>query len=407
VATTNGSSLLRSLAMMRRRDDIGEALPQRGRDKTKTSRPFGFARPAVRASTSRGSEVERHAPWPAQASRSPRAYTTRPPSLRTAAMAAIFLQGAWRDAEQPRGFVRADVPCRKLCGPVAHGGPSVSLPSAADERRRVGITLAKGSSAGGGRRFDWSFCPPFLAKLVPAAGDAGKIAEQENGVGETQRPLFAAQKPQIAAVDEGKRVANQTVRVAADGRTLPLDGRKRRFPRRIEHLSGDIARSSAISPHVESMQELDQSGSLERRKPQGTRRQSGSFAAKAAIESRRGIETQLEGYVDRHDDGKGLGGRGAGEGNMQFACAVADDHVPPIGVGVVSDDPSNIGWLERHVRLKAGRRSGENDRTWRVLRQPYRRSTSGGLVRIGDENATPIGERGSRGPLPGRFRRER
>lgn len=172
-------------------------------------------------------------------------------------------------------------------------------------------------------------------------------------------------------------------------------------------MDGDVARSSAVGSDVEGMQELDQSSPLQRSEPQRPRRQSCWFVAKAAIESGGDVETQLEGCIKGQDDGEGLGGVSDDEGDMQFACTVAYDHIPPIGIGMVGDDPSNIGWLERDVGDKAGRRGVENDYAWRTLEEPDRRPVSGRLVRIVGENATPIGERSRRGRLASRSHPER
>ena len=80
--------------------------------------------------------------------------------------------------------------------------------------------------------------------------------------------LAAAQKLQVAALDQGDRVVKQTVGSSPSVRVFPFDGRKACLIRS-EYDLGDITSAATGLMNVKGMQQADQPGPLHRGQPEG------------------------------------------------------------------------------------------------------------------------------------------
>ena len=209
--------------------------------------------------------------------------------------------------------------------------------------------------------------------------------------------LLAAQQLQIAAIYERDGIADEPNGFAARGRVLPFDGPEQGVFG-AEHLGGDVAWATASVVNVKGVQELNQPPFLQRGEPQGGRKQADVAAVKAVDEAQRNVEPHLEDLVDGQHHGGSLGGVVASQPDVQRAESIPNDPLAAIGIDAVREDRSESPWVEGGARVEAGRCRLEDQRGWRMLRQPDRWLTPGRNAGIVDKTAIPSAGRVQTGP---------
>jgi hypothetical protein len=108
-----------------------------------------------------------------------------------------------------------------------------------------------------------------------------------------------------------------------------------------------------------------------------------------------GLEAELEGLVERHQDGRTPGCRLGWQPEMGLPGIVAEGQFAAVGIGVLSEHHPQKAWIKRRPAVKADGCRLQHHDAGKDLRQPQSGSRLDGNARIVDKISTPSGERGA------------
>lgn len=197
---------------------------------------------------------------------------------------------------------------------------------------------------------------------------------------------IAAQKREIAAVHQGKRLGDDAVDFLAQRRVLPFDGGD--VTRLIvEQHRGNLAPGCAFLLAVQRANEHRQPAALSSRQSQAAQRRPGTAANEAAVQTQETVNPRPKILIERNQE-------------RAAVAAISNERQPMGSIGIVEQNVAFAvdvcaGDRREFVRIngpscaEVWRRRCDDDGGWRMFGTPQGVPVSGAPIRRNCESSTP------------------